>query len=896
MAWDGSGTYALWNDSTSAGTTGRIASAQVTIDALGAATYAVEGAAFDPAADALRPGQTLTVSIPVDVTVTGTTMTPEITVSDWSLPPGLDGTVHVTAVPVSFPSGRSQQVVTATLAIRAASHIAGDQVVDLSPAEVVLTTGTSWHDRAAVAIEPVSVAGTTPLTIDAVADVIVGASVTISGSGHHSPAAAAPVTVTITDAHGTVVWTSPPVTVSDTGAWSVTVPPNVLTTPGRHRATAVQTIDARPIEAATDFDVTSYVLGAPGVHAGGAGATTLEIRDGAISIGGAREGGVAGTGAASVAADSPPTRVTLPGGVAPVKVVVSTDNNGTDLGTTFVLALGSDGVAYQWGTSYLGRIAASTPTALRTYRTGGTANTDHAMPPIVDVIAADDGAYALGADGTLYSWGLDTYNTLPQPTVPTTAEERIPHASTIVSTVTNAAGTPRSTAACGTATSAGVTPHADAREVRWHSVWPARLSQFAVTQEGLIYGWGWDYYDAIPAAQPQAMQRCPRLVEGANKTLFTEYPDIYRDGAGRPYDGTNYAAVVANTIANPPTVCAGVASSTLGYDTGTCPVRQLGARTRSFAMVLQNGRTFTWVGTGDRWGWATLGRDVPGVGPAAGGRVPGLLTTDGSSDTSKVLLLDHFVAGATSIQAMGKAGTAFAGTVYGWGSNNHCQAVGAPPDGSGGIDTSGARTCRTPGGNGVAVGLKAPGSIWYPTPVSGVAPGSAAAVTATSACAVSVTTSRGEHYAFGGSTLRGYEYMYCTESPGARDHGYQINRPDAGLLGPLLNLPAQAQPWIAGGSTDLVVTASATGTVLFVPGTGWVPAGQAASPALAPAPALAPLPAPTEPTPDPTPHPAHDPAPDPELERTPEPTSTASPPTAEDPATEHEAAPVGAEQ
>lgn len=78
-------------------------------------------------------------------------------------------------------------------------------------------------------------------------------------------------------------------------------------------------------------------------------------------------------------------------------------------GRTHSLALGLDGRVYAWGNSSDGRLGIIDPAATETVPVEITGNGDlpEAGGPgrIVQVVAADASSYALGADGSVYSWG-----------------------------------------------------------------------------------------------------------------------------------------------------------------------------------------------------------------------------------------------------------------------------------------------------------------------------------------------------------------------------------------------------------------------------------------------------------------------------------------------------------
>lgn len=487
---------------------------------------------------------------------------------------------------------------------------------------------------------------------------------------------------------------------------------------------------------------------------------------GELYISGYRGTGVAGNGTVTVPAASAPTRVDLP--VDVVKVVGGTnDFHWGQNANTWFAALGADGVVYTWGSAWGGFVSGDgpSPRAITTFSSGGAALP---MPQIVDVQGSENQVYALDAEGTMYVWGYAGEN-LPRPE--SASSTSVPVVANVVTTQTGAG-------VCAAAPGGVVTPNGSSRPVTWHAVYGGNNSSFGVSREGLVYSWGYDYSGGLPTEFSNWNQRCPRLVAGANQVLFEQYPELYTTADGRtlspgaPDYDTVYADIVAH-LQDPatPDVCAGEPDPSTLYDATGCPVRQMGTGARAFRMVLQNHQMYTWASSTADFGWPTLGRWVSSTAATAGGAVPGLVTT---SQDGPSIPVDFFVAGSSSVVALTTEGT-----VYGWGANNFCQAIGAHS--SGGTYNPDAGPCAVQNGSaGTSQGLRGASAVWYPTPVVGLPDQVRMTDLASTTCSTWVQDERRNIYGFGGGTIVGSDFRSCVNQSGLgyRLHDYNSATPE----------------------------------------------------------------------------------------------------------------------
>ena len=182
---------------------------QTTILGSGDVTYKLNGAVFDPFVGRLGAGQTVTVSVPVDVTVYGPKITSaNLAVSGWSVPADIKGAITVSAVVGKVAVSANPdtvQTITVTLTVTAATGTAfNGQVIDLS--NLVLTLAT--NDAALGDSGPLDLGRlrlTEPIKArDDSAAVAVGGSVDVAVLNNDDDFGASPaVTLVAADSHGT---------------------------------------------------------------------------------------------------------------------------------------------------------------------------------------------------------------------------------------------------------------------------------------------------------------------------------------------------------------------------------------------------------------------------------------------------------------------------------------------------------------------------------------------------------------------------------------------------------------------------------------------------------------------------------------------------------------------
>lgn len=163
----GFGAYSLWTDSGFA-RGGSIASGGLDIVSLGDATYRREdGANFNPDDDLLESGQTVKITIPVVVRVTGTELKPTLNMAGWSIPDELKDhiTVSVVAAPVAISDNVQNVAVGIDISAAVVSPLATG-VIDLSTMIVSLTSETAWQDSRDVSLSNiVTGSGNKPPTV-----------------------------------------------------------------------------------------------------------------------------------------------------------------------------------------------------------------------------------------------------------------------------------------------------------------------------------------------------------------------------------------------------------------------------------------------------------------------------------------------------------------------------------------------------------------------------------------------------------------------------------------------------------------------------------------------------------------------------------------------------------
>jgi alpha-tubulin suppressor-like RCC1 family protein len=145
----------------------------------------------------------------------------------------------------------------------------------------------------------------------------------------------------------------------------------------------------------------------PGLHPVAAymGSTMMAIgSDGAAYIWGYRNGGISGTGTASVTGTSAISRVELPGGRKIVQLAGGTQDNFEDGISSLVAALADDGTVWTWGAASDALLARTTSSAAMR-ATPGQVTTIPADDRVVDIKATESTMLALTESGKVYSWG-----------------------------------------------------------------------------------------------------------------------------------------------------------------------------------------------------------------------------------------------------------------------------------------------------------------------------------------------------------------------------------------------------------------------------------------------------------------------------------------------------------
>ncbi|MCL2463460.1 MAG: hypothetical protein FWF28_00085 [Micrococcales bacterium] len=135
------------------------------------------------------------------------------------------------------------------------------------------------------------------------------------------------------------------------------------------------------------------------IAAGGTNTAVL-LSDGSVYIWGGSFVGEGANGTFGALSQAPKLASTLPAGKDIVQVVVG---NGT------LAALASDGTMYAWGQNHAGQLGDATPT-------DSAVALQVPLPAGVDVVGAAIGpvAAAVASDGTVYTWGNNTYGQLGQ--------------------------------------------------------------------------------------------------------------------------------------------------------------------------------------------------------------------------------------------------------------------------------------------------------------------------------------------------------------------------------------------------------------------------------------------------------------------------------------------------
>ncbi|AGW40533.1 hypothetical protein O159_03100 [Leifsonia xyli subsp. cynodontis DSM 46306] len=471
-----------------------------------------------------------------------------------------------------------------------------------------------------------------------------------------------------------------------------------------------------------------------------------------------------GAGGLSTAASATPTKVAFPADVHIVDAIGST-NDFTYAGrdTTAYIALDSTGGVWTWGrpfnsTAYLGRGSLSATDAAKPGKVTRT-NSGKPLPAIASVRRIENQFLALDNDGTLWAWGW--------------GGENLPIVSSAKGSYSYPIKANSTTMTHGYWTSCETGANA-LGDVRWRSIWSGKNVDGAVAQNGLVYTWGWENTDGLTPTV--SSDTCPTVNEGLNRVLFQNYPGIYKTAAGESYDEralTTEAArhqrfldIVANT--KNATVCTGVNTGIVTDDSG-CPVRQLAFHAASMHLLTKDGSLYSVslrrIGDGyfDAQGWlrSLLGRTASedSTRPDYAYR-PQRVSFAGTSAT--VSSLSSGIGHVTAVLSDG--------TVWGWGINRYCQAIGG----------------RGPSGSGACDVLGANDKVIQPTKVVGLDKVRAASVSA-SACATWVTGTDGSIHTWGGGRLSGSSFYVCGDNGayGSTSYDFTEVSPDAPFANPI---------------------------------------------------------------------------------------------------------------
>ncbi|GAB3620978.1 hypothetical protein GCM10027417_22390 [Glutamicibacter endophyticus] len=465
---------------------------------------------------------------------------------------------------------------------------------------------------------------------------------------------------------------------------------------------------------------------------------------GDLYISGARNNGDGNGGTPPPTAD--PTRVSFPNDTAIVDAAGSTNDFSTAFSNTnSYMALDHRGGVWTWGSVYpsasghrlLGRGSIEVAQARHVGQVTTTAQGTK-LPAIKDIARTENQFLALDGEGTLWAWGYGAEN-LPNPNGPSSAPLPLkanrttwaPHRGSCLGDSENNMGS-----------------------VRWHSLWGGNNSAGAVSQNGLIYSWGYDTNEPPAAGNGIVNATCPALNERANRALFLERPDLYRTSEGETYDERDlatendrharYVAIVRDMIKQPLSQCRGV-KPTGTVDNSKCPVRQLGFPARASLLLLQSGTLLTWKSTALDYGDPFLGRT-----PSDSPYWPHAVRSGGHQ-----VMFSSFTTGISSVQGLTREGD-----VLGWGWNNYCQAIGRP--------TSKA-DCSSPRDSPRA----AADLVLSPTSVAGIPKDEKVVQLSATQCAAWATSASGTLYAWGAGTVAGTDFRTCAQ-PARPQAGYKI--------------------------------------------------------------------------------------------------------------------------
>ncbi|MFC6355889.1 hypothetical protein [Luethyella okanaganae] len=495
---------------------------------------------------------------------------------------------------------------------------------------------------------------------------------------------------------------------------------------------------------------------------------------GEVYLGGNRAAGD-GAGSIATAASAAPTKVAFPSDVRIVNAIGSTNDFDRNSRTfTSYMALDSHGKVWTWGkpwntTDYLGRgkvsdQQAATPGVVSQTQDGG------ALPAIVSIRRIENQFIALDNDGTMWAWGLGNEN------LPIVGPDKKSYAYPIKANST--------TAKHGYNVRCDSGPDA-LGTVKWRSIWSGTNVDGAVAQNGLIYTWGLDNADALTGAGSN--DTCPTISEGLNRALFQKYPTLYLTASSASYDEQvltteearhqRYLDIVTAMKDKTLKACAGVSTGIVIDDSG-CPVRQLVFSARQASMLTSDQELYT---VHLLSGWSInellpmLGRpaDTDARNIANYAFAPRKVVFDSSAKVRSIGAgIGHFTVILTD------------GSVWGWGINTRCQALGVH------TGVKSGESCSTWQDDIVKT----------PTRIDGLS-GLEAASLSSAACSTWVTSTTGAVYAWGGGTLSGRDFWRCDDNGalGYKIYDYSTTAPNSPFSNPVADVSTKTRKIFSGG-------------------------------------------------------------------------------------------------
>ena len=308
-------------------------------------------------------------------------------------------------------------------------------------------------------------------------------------------------------------------------------------------------------------------------------------------------------------------------------------------GNGYSLALSADGTVYTWGRNEYGQLGngvtatnSPVPVAVK------TAGTPMEGKTIVQISAKVWYALALASDGTVYSWGFNSWGQLGSGTSGTANNASAPVA-------VKTAGTPMEGKTI-VQVAAGAT----------HSL--------ALATDGTIYAWGKNEYGQLGddsttnSPVPVAVKTAGTPMDG--KTIIQIHAG-YEHSLALASDGTVYAwrrnnsGQLGKNDATDAHIPAAV--QTLGTPMAGKVIVQLVAGNSQSMALASDGTVYT-------WGWNQYGQ--PGNGTTTNSRIPVAVVTTGTPLAGKII--SQIAAGNAHALAMTDDGT-----VYTWGWNQYGQ-------------------------------------------------------------------------------------------------------------------------------------------------------------------------------------------------------------------------------